>query len=109
MTKTRKTLRNHQTKPEQEFWKKVKGKQFFWIKFRRQYSIWRYILDFYCKDLQLWIEIDGDSHFTEDGKMYDKERTAYIEALGIKVERFTNKEIMENVDWVLEYLKEKYL
>ncbi len=109
LTKTRKTLRNNQTEPEKIFWNKFKTKQFFWLKFRRQYSVWRYILDFYCKDLKLVVEIDWDSHFSEEGQEYDKQRTEFLEAVWLQVERFTNKEVMENIEWILQYLEEKYI
>ncbi|PID86397.1 hypothetical protein CSB08_00225 [Candidatus Gracilibacteria bacterium] len=109
LTKTRKSLRNNQTQPEKIFWDRVKTKQFFGLKFRRQYSVGRYIIDFYCKDLKLVIEIDGDSHFSEEAKLYDEERTRFLEATGLKVERFTNKEVMENIEGILQYLEEKYI
>lgn len=102
---TRKNLRNNLTKPEQIFWNKVRNKQFLWLKFRRQHSVWRYILDFYCPELKLCIEIDWDNHFEENTKEYDSVRTEFLESSWIKVTRFTNKEIMENIEWVLEDLK----
>ena len=107
LKQTRKILRINQTKPEQIFWNKVRSKQFFWLKFRRQYSIWRYVLDFYCHSLKLCFEIDGDSHFEEEALEYDKIRTEFLENARIKVIRFTNKEIMDNIDGVLETLMNK--
>ncbi|MDD5769957.1 MAG: endonuclease domain-containing protein [Candidatus Gracilibacteria bacterium] len=101
---TRKTLRTNQTKPEEIFWNKVRNKQFHGLKFRRQHSIGRYILDFYCSELKLCIEIDGDNHFESEGIEYDNIRTEFVETVGIKVIRFTNKEIMENIEGVLESL-----
>lgn len=76
-----------------------------WLKFRRQHSIWRYILDFYSIELKLCVEIDWDSHFEENAKEYDNVRTEFLESAWIKVIRFTNKEIVENIEWVLESLK----
>ena len=69
---TRKQLRNNPTKAEQVLWKYLKNKQIKGYKFRRQHSVGNYILDFYCPALKLCIEIDGDSHFTDEGKNYDK-------------------------------------
>lgn len=106
LKQTRKVLRKNQTKPEEIFWNKVRNKQFLWWKFRRQHSIWRYIMDFYCKELNLCIEIDGDNHFENEQKEYDEIRTEFLKTAWIKVCRFTNKEIMENSDWVLATLEE---
>lgn len=109
LKQTRKILRTNLTKPEQVFWNKVKSKQFFWLKFRRQYSIWRYILDFYCHSLKICIEIDWDSHFENDAIEYDKIRTEFLESAWIKVIRFTNKEIMDNIEGVMETLEKELI
>lgn len=106
LKQTRKVLRINQTKPEEVFWNKVRNKQFFWLKFRRQYSLWRYILDFYCHSLKICIELDWDSHYGEESIEYDEIRTEFLKSAGIKVIRFTNKEIMNNIEWVLESLIE---
>ncbi|NUJ97378.1 endonuclease domain-containing protein [Candidatus Gracilibacteria bacterium] len=106
LKQTRKVLRKNQTKPEEIFWNKVRNKQFLGWKFRRQHSIGRYIMDFYCKELNLCIEIDGDNHFENEQKEYDEIRTEFLKTAGIKVCRFTNKEIMENSDGVLATLEE---
>jgi len=105
LKETRKMLRTNQTKPEEVFWNKVRAKQFYWLKFRRQHSIWRYVLDFYCNELKIWIEIDWDNHFEENQKEYDEIRTEFLESSWIKIIRFTNNEIMSNIDWVLNKLK----
>ena len=104
---TRKVLRKNQTKPEEIFWNKVRVKQFHWLKFRRQHSIWRYILDFYCNELKICVEIDWDNHFEEDTKEYDKIRTEFLETAWIKVIRYTNKEIIENTEGVLYNLEKE--
>lgn len=62
-------------------------------KFRRQRPFGRFIVDFYCAELKLVIEVDGDSHFTEQGMAYDAERTRFLESLGLRVVRFTNAEV----------------
>ncbi len=105
LTSTRKTLRNNATKPEQIVWQHLKWKQ-LGVKFRRQHSIGRYILDFYCVDKKLCIEIDWESHFTEEGEEYDNIRTEYLENLWIHVIRFTNEEVMNNIEGVLYKIKE---
>ena len=73
----------------------------------RQRPIDNFIVDFYCAALGLVIEIDGDSHFTEEGKVYDAERTSVLEGYGLRVVRFTNVEVFqefEGVCWRLEGL-----
>lgn len=101
---TRKTLRNHQTKPEQIMWSKLKSRQFLWLKFRRQHSIWRYILDFYCPEKKVAIEIDGENHFEEAQREYDDIRTGFLNSAWIKVVRYTNEDIMTHIEWVLQDL-----
>jgi very-short-patch-repair endonuclease len=74
-------------------------------RFLRQRVIGNYIVDFYCAAYQLAIEVDGDSHYTEEAIAYENERTAYFAALGIRVVRFTNDEVLQNPDGVMEELK----
>lgn len=105
LTPTRRSLRNNATKPEQVLWKQLKWKQLE-VKFRRQHSVGRYILDFYCVDKKLCIEIDWESHFSEEAQEYDEIRTEYLESLWITVIRFTNDEVMNNIDGVLYKIKE---
>lgn len=71
------------------------------LKFRRQYGIGEYIADFYCPEFRLVIEIDGETHFTNDAREYDEIRTKYFECNGIRVVRFSNDEVLENIDGVL--------
>jgi very-short-patch-repair endonuclease len=97
----RKSLRSAATAAEKKLWQHLKAKQ-SGAKFRRQYSVDAYVLDFYAPYPKLAIEIDGDSHFTPEAIAYDQERTTYLEAFGIEVMRFTNLEISENVGAVLE-------
>lgn len=73
-------------------------------KFRRQYSIGKYIVDFYCQKSKLAIEIDGDSHYQIGAEYKDKTRQKYLESLGIKVIRFTNTDIYTNRDNVVEII-----
>ncbi len=73
-------------------------------KFRRQYSIGKFIVDFYCPEAKLAIEIDGDTHFTQELRPYDTARQKYIESKGIHFLRFTNKDITENIDGVLVHI-----
>ena len=103
----RQNLRNNTTPFEKILWSKLKWKQFFWIKWRRQFSAWNYILDFYSPELKICIEIDWDSH--SENIEYNNKRTNYLNELWIKVIRYTNWEIWNNIDWVLEDLKVKII
>lgn len=73
-------------------------------KFLRQRVIGNYIADFYCASKKLVIEIDGDSHFSNDAEKSDEVRTAYLESLGIRVVRYTNDDVLTNQDEVFEDL-----
>ncbi len=70
-------------------------------KFRRQYGLLNYILDFYCVSEKLAIEIDGDSHYDSSTREYDSARTRALEKIGISVLRFTNLDINTNIEGVL--------
>jgi len=102
----RRMLRNNSTSPEQKLWYFLRNKQFYGFKFRRQTGIGPYIVDFYSYDLKLVIEVDGDSHGSNKAKNYDLRRDKYMKENGIKVLRFTNNEVMNNIEGVLERLKE---
>ena len=96
----RKELRKNQTEPEKRFWQAARGKQ-LGVKFRRQQGIGHYIVDFYCAEQALVIELDGDSHFSDEGKAYDLERDNFLRAKGLRVLRFTNQQVMKELEAVL--------
>jgi len=98
----RKELRNNLTEPERLLWNKLRHRQIQEAKFRRQHSIGSYVADFYNPSLKLVIELDGDSHFQKDAEKYDENRTTYFKSLGCTVIRFTNTEITQNLNGVLE-------
>ncbi len=98
--------RKNSTAAEHKIWQELlRNKQFFNLKFIRQKPIDGYIVDFYCSDLQLVIEIDGDSH--AETFEYDTERTRILEAYGLTVVRYTNHEIMHNLEGVYDDLKRR--
>ncbi len=72
------------------------------VKFRRQRPAGWYILDFYCPEKKLVIEVDGAQHYTPEGREYDAIRTAYLESCGLKVVRFNNREVMTNLAGVTD-------
>jgi very-short-patch-repair endonuclease len=102
----RRNLRKAQTPEELIFWAYVKGRRFHEYKFRRQYSVGKYIADFYCPRLKLVVEIDGGQHFEEENKKYDLLRTEYFDKLGMKVKRYTNIDIKNNLSGVMGDLLE---
>jgi len=93
-------LRRDQTPAEQHLWARLRRKQLYGLKFRRQHPMGRYIVDFCCISSKLIVEIDGDSH--ADQRAYDRERTTWLEKQGYTVIRFTNSEVAHQLDAVLE-------
>ncbi len=92
-------------KPEQKIWYYLRDRQIQGIKFRRQCSVGKYIVDFYSFEKKLVIEIDGDSHFISDEAIeQDKIRTKFLELQGIKVVRFANNDVMRNCEGCVEEL-----
>ena len=99
----RKILRLKATKYEKILWKHLKNKQIKDYKFRRQQSIGRYIVDFYCPEAKLVIEVDGGNHFFDKvSSEYDSYRQKFIESKGIKIIRIGNHDIALNIDGVLQ-------
>lgn len=97
------------TKAEIILWSALKNRQLCNRKFRRQHGIGKYIVDFYCPELNLVVEVDGESHYYKSGIQHDEQRNQFLNKLDIKVIRFTNQQIYDNLDGVLETLKEKKL
>ena len=99
-THTRKILRKSATPQEIILWSRLRRKQLSY-KFRRQHSIGKYIVDFYCSEKKLIIELDGWQHRKENNEGYDAERTNFLESLGYKVIRFWNNDINKNIEGVI--------
>lgn len=98
-------LRLNQTDAEQKMWNLLRAKRFYGLKFKRQQPIGNYIADFVCFEKNLIIEIDGGQHNENENIIKDNTRTKYFENLGYKVIRFWNNEVLENIDGVVEYIK----
>jgi very-short-patch-repair endonuclease len=99
-------LRNNMPKSEVILWSKLKDRQIDGERFLRQYGVEIYVLDFYCPRLKLAIEVDGDSHVGRDAIRRDRDSQDYIEAFGIRILRFTNSEVCENLDGVCQNIYE---
>ncbi|MEG3435834.1 endonuclease domain-containing protein [Pannus brasiliensis CCIBt3594] len=97
-----KELRKNATPAEKKLWERYL--KTFPYRVLRQRPIDNFIVDFYCFPLKLVIEIDGDSHFTDRGLAYDRERTAILESYGLRVIRFTNAQIFQEFEGVCDRL-----
>ena len=102
----RQYLRNNMPPAEQLVWARLKGRQVEDCKFRRQYSVGAFVIDFYSVEIKLAIEIDGESHFRDGAEVYDLERQSLIEAAGIRFLRFTNTQVYEELDAVIESIEQ---
>jgi len=100
----RKKLRNEGTRAEAVLWTHLKKRQLGGYKFRRQHSIGRYIVDFYCPKKRLAVELDGAYHFTAKGKFRDRRRDAWLNQQGITVLRYENRRVFEDPAAVLTHI-----
>jgi very-short-patch-repair endonuclease len=94
------SLRHDPTAPEKLLWSVLSGRKLDGLKFRRQHPIEPYIVDFYCADDSLVVELDGQSH--NESEEYDQRRSEFLASLGLSVIRFTNDEVVSNLDGVAE-------
>jgi very-short-patch-repair endonuclease len=96
---------HNMTESEWKIWNIVLKKDKTWYRFLRQKPIWNYILDFYCHKLKLWIEIDGKSH--EPKVEEDEIRTGYLDSQWIDIIRYTNEEVLFQLEFIIGDLKSK--
>jgi cyclase len=99
-----KVLRAKPTEAEKRLWEHIRNKK-LGVKFRRQHPIFKYIADFYCHERKLVIEIDGKYHLEDVQKEHDKLRSEDMLQFGIKVIRFNNEEVLNNIDEVIKKIK----
>ena len=97
----RKRLRNNPTEAEETLWHYIRKKKIAGRRFRRQFSIANYILDFYCVEEKITVELDGKYHFDKEGVMIDFERDAFLKAQGVTILRFENWKVFEDLKGVL--------
>lgn len=103
-------LRNNSTPEEIKLWMRLRRNQLMGYDFHRQKPIGNYIADFYCYQLKLVIEIDGSWHFTDDETMRrDLQKQEYIKSIGFTVMRFTNKEVTDEIENVIQRLAQYIL
>lgn len=103
-------LRNKGTLSEVILWQKLRASQVNGYQFNRQKPLGRYIVDFYCKKLNLVIEVDGSSHYFGDAPIRDKERQYILESMDLEFLRFDDEDVKQNISFVMrviyEYVKD---
>jgi len=105
----RRFLRKNAPAAKRIIWRQLRARQIGGFKFRRQFSVDQFVLDFYCPEVKLAIEIDGDTHFTDEAREYDIWRERCIRKFGVTFLRFTNLEVYNCLDGVLEVVLRKLL
>ena len=93
-------MRKNPTKAERKLWQRIRRKQVYGAKFRRQMPVDRYIVDFCSPSIRLIIEVDGPTH--DSTQEADAVRQAYLESVGFDVVRFSNRDVLGNIDGVME-------
>jgi very-short-patch-repair endonuclease len=101
----RRGLRKKLTSAEAALWSLLKNRQAFGLKFRRQTSIENYIVDFYCPQYKIIIELDGESHFREEQATKDQKRDKRLKELGHKVLRYENLIVFDHPDFIFDDIK----
>lgn len=100
------SLRKNQTDAEKKLWSILRNRQFFGTKFRRQFPVDKYILDFYSPEYKLCIEADGGQHYEDKGRQKDEIRTRDLSKLGVRILRFSDREILINIEGVCKSIQE---
>jgi very-short-patch-repair endonuclease len=103
----RRNLRNNMTPAEVALWLKLKAGKLDGSAWRRQFSVGNFILDFYCPKCKLCVELDGNDHFTMQGDTRDLERTEFLNSCGIRVLRFENNDVWNNIEGVLDVIRKE--
>ncbi|MBN1381482.1 MAG: endonuclease domain-containing protein [Deltaproteobacteria bacterium] len=99
-------LRSNMTNAEKLIWSKIRSRQIGDLHFYRQKNIGNYIVDFYCPKGKLILEIDGGQHYGHDGIKKDRERDQYLQVLGFSVLRFSDIDVLKNIDGVVKRIQE---
>ena len=98
------TLRKNMTGAERLLWSKIRNRQLKGYQFYRQKIVGDYIVDFYCPKALLIIEVDGSQHYSSEEKQKDRVRDEYMAQIGLRVLRFSNREVLKNIDEVIEMI-----
>jgi very-short-patch-repair endonuclease len=103
------SFRNQSTEAEKQLWAYLHNRQLDGIKFRRQHPVGNYVLDFYCPEANLCIEVDGSGHLDPEQIQHDLERTRFLQEQGIRIIRFWNTDIFDHMDVVLDVIAKEVL
>ena len=106
--KQRQYLRNNMTKWEVILWNDLKGKKMFGFKVRRQYGVDNYVIDFYCPELKLALEVDGDVHYHPDKLEIDNRKNKRLQEEGIYLIRLKNEDLEEDYESAIIYLEDEF-
>jgi very-short-patch-repair endonuclease len=101
-------LRKKLTPAEAALWNILKRSKIEGRKFRRQYGVGKYVLDFYCPSERLGIELDGYGHFSVADVLYDNKRKRFVNHFGIKIIRFDNETVFTHPEWIVERIKASF-
>jgi very-short-patch-repair endonuclease len=104
-TTRRKQLRENLTSAEALLWVNLKNSQLEGKKFRRQHGIGPFFVDFYCPECRVAVELDGEGHLSITGAEADQKRTEFLERFNVRVVRFENRDVFENLEGVLETIR----
>ena len=105
--KIQRAVRHNPTEPEKKLWAALRNRQVAGAKFRKQVWLGRYLVDFYCADAKTAIEVDGDSHAHQQD--YDEQRTAWLASEGFRVIRFSNDDVMRNLEGVVAVIRATFV
>lgn len=97
-------FRRHMTPPEVRLWTRLRGKRLQALKFRRQHPIGPFVLDFYCAEARLAVEVDGQAHLHPDRIEHDRRRTLWLQKQGIRVVRLAAEDVRAELDGVLDFI-----
>ncbi|HEX6860280.1 MAG TPA: endonuclease domain-containing protein [Caulobacteraceae bacterium] len=96
------TLRREATLPERMLWNRLRGRQLAGLKFRRQHPFDPYVLDFYCPEVKLCVEVDGDwTHGSDEQGAKDQRRDAFLKSHGIRIVRIPAADVLQSLDEVM--------
>ena len=99
-------LRREMTDAERALWSKIRGKQLKGLQFYRQKPVGNCIVDFYCPEANLVLELDGGQHYTVNGIAKDRGRDDFMRSMGLRVLRFSDREVFENMEGIIEKIWE---
>jgi very-short-patch-repair endonuclease len=103
------SLRRNSTKAEEILWDYLRNRKLLGIKFKRQYSVDQFVIDFYSPEIKLAIELDGKIHLDKEVKNHDENREGYLAGFGIEIIRIKNEMVINDIEVALELIKKKVL